>query len=437
MYEIMVAKARDVYAAAEAWLTAPDTLMQIVAVAAALVAALIADRLVRPLAKPAQRNIPYFDRVLPFLRPLSLPLFWLVLVGLAVLVLQGFERATGLLAAAANLLTAWLIIRFISLFIKNAELARLFAIATWTLAAMKIAGLLQPTAAVLDSVALEIGQARISLLTVITGIFTFAVMVWAALFIARLLEQSLARVPTLTPSAQVLLSKLIKIFLVTVAVLAAVTSVGINWAALAVFGGAVGVGIGFGLQKVVSNLISGVILLLDRSIKPGDVVEVGETYGWINKLAARYTSVITRDGREHLVPNEDMITQPVVNWTYSSTRVRRSIPVGVSYKADLHKAMTLMEEAASEVPRVLKDPEPKCLLKGFGDSAVDLELRMWIADPHNGVANVASEVLLKIWDKFHENGIELPFPQRDLHLMSAPAFETEEARALLEKLKKT
>jgi small-conductance mechanosensitive channel len=233
----------------------------------------------------------------------------------------------------------------------------------------------------------------------------------------------------------VLLAKLAKIFLVTVAVLAAVTSVGINWAALAVFGGAVGVGIGFGLQKVVSNLISGVILLLDRSIKPGDVIEVGETYGWINKLAARYTSVITRDGREHLVPNEDMITMPVINWTYSSTKVRRHIPVGVSYKADLRKAMDLMIAAALETPRVLDDPDPKCLIKGFGDSAVNLELRLWIADPQNGVANVASDVMLKIWDKFHEHGIEIPYPQRDLHLISAPAFDSAEARALLEKLK--
>jgi small-conductance mechanosensitive channel len=437
MYETILAKAREYYMAAEAWLMAPDTLIQIIAISLALVAALIADRLVRPLAGPAERTIPYFNRMLPFLRSLSLPFFWLVLVGMASWALLGLGRSNGLLTAAANLLTAWLIIRFISLFIKNTDLARLFAIVAWTLAALKISGLLQPIADILDLAALEMGTTRVSLLTVIKGLITFALMIWAALFITRLLENSLARVPTLTPSAQVLLSKLIRIFLVTVAVLAAVTSVGINWAALAVVGGAVGVGIGFGLQKVVSNLISGVILLLDRSIKPGDVVEVGETYGWINKLAARYTSVITRDGREHLVPNEDMITQPVINWTYSHTRVRRPIPVGVSYKSDLRKAMALTEEAALEVSRVLKDPKPQCLVKEFGEFRVLLELRIWIADPHNGVSNVASEVMLRIWDKFHEHGIEIPYPQHDLHLLSAPALETEEVRALMEKLKNT
>src|SRR5690606_527651 len=155
------------------------------------------------------------------------------------------------------------------------------------------------------------------------------------------------------------------------------------------------------------------------------------------KLAARYTSVITRDGREHLVPNEDMITQPVINWTYSHTRVRRPIPVGVSYKSDLRKAMALTEEAALEVSRVLKDPKPQCLVKEFGEFRVLLELRIWIADPHNGVSNVASEVMLRIWDKFHEHGIEIPYPQHDLHLLSAPALETEEVRALMEKLKNT
>ncbi len=197
------------------------------------------------------------------------------------------------------------------------------------------------------------------------------------------------------------------------------STVGIDLTAFAVFSGAVGVGIGFGLQKVVSNLISGVILLMDKSVKPGDVITVGETYGWINTLGARYASVVTRDGTEYLIPNEDIITQQVVNWSYSNNAVRLKIPIGISYKADVRKAIALCLEAAAEVERVVDQPKSVCLLKGFGDSSVDLELRIWISDPQNGVSNVKSQVLLLVWDKFHAHDIEIPFPQRDLHIRSA------------------
>jgi len=173
------------------------------------------------------------------------------------------------------------------------------------------------------------------------------------------------------------------------------------------------------LQKIIGNLISGVILLLDKSIKPGDVIAVDDTYGWVNTLGGRYVSVITRDGVEHLIPNELLITERVENWTYSHDRTRLRIAVGVHYDSDVRLAARLCEEAAGQTTRVLQDPAPKSLVKGFGDNSVDLEIRFWIADAHNGVANVKSDVLLDVWDKFHEHGIEIPYPQRDLHLRSA------------------
>jgi small-conductance mechanosensitive channel len=191
--------------------------------------------------------------------------------------------------------------------------------------------------------------------------------------------------------------------------------------ALAVFTGAVGVGIGLGLQKVVSNLISGVILLLDRSIKPGDVIEINGTYGWITSLNARYVSLATRDGKELLIPNEDLITERVTNWSYSNNLIRQSLHIGVSYDSDVPGAMCLAVEAAGTVSRILELPRPTCLLKEFGDSAVNLELRFWIQDPANGTANVRSEVMLRIWDLFREHGIEFPFPQRDLTLRNPEA----------------
>ena len=165
--------------------------------------------------------------------------------------------------------------------------------------------------------------------------------------------------------------------------------------------------------------MSGLLLLLDKSIKPNDVITVGGTYGWVESLGARYVSVRTRDGIEYLIPNEDLITQRVENWSHSDKVVRVNIPVGISYKSDVHLAIELCKQASSEVTRVLSDPAPNCLLRGFGESSVNLEIRVWIDDPSEGRANVTSEVLLRVWSLFHERGIEFPYPQRDLHLKSS------------------
>ncbi len=183
---------------------------------------------------------------------------------------------------------------------------------------------------------------------------------------------------------------------------------------------AVSVGIGFGLGKIFSNLVSGIILLFDKSIKLGDTLQVGELYGTVTSMNARFASVQSRDGREHLIPNENLIINNVVNLTYSAPRFRLSIPVGVSYKSDVPLAMRLMEQAAEHIPRVLTDPEPKTCLIGFGDSSVDLELQAWIADPDQGLVNVKSDILVAVWNLFHQNNIEIPFPQQDVYVKSLP-----------------
>jgi len=214
----------------------------------------------------------------------------------------------------------------------------------------------------------------------------------------------------------VLFIKSLKIVLITIAIIVAIRSAGIDLTALAVFGGALGIGVGFGLQKVVSNLISGVILLVDKSIKPGDVIAVAGTYGWVTALGGRYVSVVTRDGVEHLIPNELLISERVENWTHSHSRTRLKVDIGVHYASDVHEVIRLCLAAAASVERVLSDPEPKCLLVEFGDNSVNLQLRFWISDAHNGVQNVKSAILLEVWDRFKEAGIEIPYPQRDLHL---------------------
>ena len=212
-----------------------------------------------------------------------------------------------------------------------------------------------------------------------------------------------------------MLGKIIRITFIFVAVLVAISGLGIDLTALTVLSGAVGVGIGFGLQKVVSNFISGIIILLDQSIKPGDTIELGETFGWIRELRARFVSVITRDGREYLIPNEDFITTQVINWSFSDKYVRLDVPFGVSYDSDPHEVTELAIEAASRVDRVeTKVKAPVCWITAFGDSSIDFLLRFWITDPQAGLTNIRGKVLLALWDAFKENGIQIPYPHREV-----------------------
>ncbi|MBO6505000.1 MAG: mechanosensitive ion channel [Kordiimonadaceae bacterium] len=350
-----------------------------------------------------------------FLHPVLTAAISILLIYTAQLLLQPV-MATYLLNIAASLLTAWLVIRLAVGMLANRELARMIAAGAWTLAALNIMGLLDPLMTVLDEAQLPLGDVEISVLDILTGIISFGFLMWLAFALSALLEKRLQAAEGVPPSIRALMTKFGKILLVSIAFLISLNATGIDLTALAVFGGALGVGIGFGLQKVVGNFISGIILLVDRSIKPGDVIETGGTYGTINRLAARYTSVITRDGTEFLIPNEDMITQPVTNWSHTHRLVRRKIPVQVSYESDVKKAMDLMVQAASEQARTLKVPEPRTLMKGFGESGVDLELRMWIDDPQHGVSNIASEVMIRIWDLFQENDIEFPYPTRVVHV---------------------
>lgn len=350
------------------------------------------------------------------LKPLILPLVWLVLAGMAQLTALQLAWPGAIIGVAVSLLTAWVAIRLLLNFVADPWWAKAVAVFVWSVAALDIVGLLDPTLAFLDQLAINLGAFRLSLLVVAKGAVALVVMLWIANAAARLVEKRLRTFSQFTPSQNVLISKLARVLFVTLAILLAINSVGIDLTALAVFSGALGLGIGIGLQKVVSNLLSGVILLMDRSVKPGDVVSISGTYGWINSIGARYVSVITRDGIEHLIPNEVLISTPVENWSHSDRLVRQRLPIGVSYGSDVRKAIALAEEAAGEFSRILKDPVPRCLLKSYGDSAVDLELRVWIEDAEKGVSNIKSEIYLKIWDLYHEHGIEFPFPQRDIHV---------------------
>lgn len=339
------------------------------------------------------------------------------------LVMSAGKRDYEVIRIVAILLLAWAIIRLISIFIASPRFARSFEIFSWITAALAILGWLNPLITGIDSVGFDIGSNRVSILGLIKALFMMVVFFWIAHHLSTFLKNQINETTSLSSSLQVLLSKIVQFSLMGLAVMLALGAVGIDLTAFAVFTGALGVGIGFGLQKIISNFISGIILLLDRSLKPGDVIEVetgnGVTYGWIEKLGLRYTSVTTRDGTETLIPNETFITNPVTNWSFSNSRVRCKLPIGVSYNTDVELALKLCIEAADAVPRVLEQPAPVCQLRGFGESSVDLELRFWISDPRSGVKNVESEVNLNIWKLFREHSIEIPFPQRDLHLFTA------------------
>ncbi len=403
------------------WLLTTERVIQYVLVLVSFMIAAYVSRYVRTRVSFAddnsrnQRLKQFSNRVV---RRLTFPLTLLILIGIGVLCFQLYGVKHVFLSKSLSLAMAWGFIRFGSAFINNPSASRIATTLIWIVAALSILGYLQITIAWLDSIKFGSDENSLTLYDTITSTLSVAAFVWGALLLSDLIERSLESGSGLSPSAQALFGKISKFALLAIAFLTALNTVGIDLTAFAVFGGAVGVGIGLGLQKVFSNLIAGIILLMDKSIKPGDTIVMDGRYGKVNRLSARYVSMITRDGIELLIPNDHLINNQVENWSYTDENVRLRIPIGVHYKADVNQAIELCLQAAAETPRVIKFPKPACLLKSFGDSTVDLEVRIWVRDPMNGCANVKSQVMLNIWEKFHKEGIEIPYPQRDLHLRS-------------------
>lgn len=319
---------------------------------------------------------------------------------------------------SATLAIVWTGIAYAARLVRNRFLRRLVTWALWIYATLYLVGVSDEVSEFLDDLALDVGDFHLSLLTLITAAVVIGVFFTVARLISSTTASSIRKNEDISPSMQVLAVKAVQITLYGFAFFMGVKAVGIDLTGLAVLSGAIGVGLGFGLQKVVSNLVSGVIILLDKSIKPGDVISLGETFGWINSLGARYVSVVTRDGKEYLIPNEDLITSQVVNWSHSNEFVRLDIFFGTSYGCDPHQVRKLAIEAAAEVDRVLAHPKlPVCHIVGFGDSSVDYILRFWISDPTGGLTNIRGNVYLALWDAFEANNISIPFPQREVRML--------------------
>lgn len=323
-----------------------------------------------------------------------------------------------LIALAATIATAWLGIFFLARIIANPLMRRIVTWGAWIWVTLHLTGLTGSVAGFLDSLALSIGDLRLSALTVLKALVVTGLMISGARILSRTIAGRLAKNEDISPTMRVLTAKLLQVVLFSLAVIVGLKAVGFDLTGLAVFSGAVGVGLGFGLQKVVSNLVSGVIILLDKSVKPGDVISLGDTFGWIEELGARYVSVVTRDGKEYLIPNEDLVTGQVVNWSHSNDLVRLDLNFGASYGDDPHEVSRLAIEAAMTVGRVLRDRKPVCWVTGFGDSSVDYVLRFWIADASTGLTNVRGQVFLALWDAFKQAGVSIPFPQREVRVMN-------------------
>ena len=319
-----------------------------------------------------------------------------------------------LLTIVLMLSAAWLFLSVATRIIRNRTLARFVAIIGWIYVALLVLDVTQPVFAALDYLAISIGTFRISALLLLRAGLVTTGVIWCAVFVSHVIENRLKRSEDVSPSAKVLFSKLVRIGLVIGAGAFALTASGVDLTALTIVSGAVGVGLGFGLQKVVSNFISGIIILLDRSVKPGDTIALGDTFGWIVDLRARFVSVMTRDGRKYLIPNEDFITQQVINWSYSDENVRVDVEFGVAYDSDPHQVSAIAIAAAQTVARVSTYKEPVCWLTSFGASSLDFKLRFWITDPRNGLTNVRGQVLMALWDAFKAANIEIPFPQNDV-----------------------
>ena len=423
--EELIAKAVDWGQLVLAYVNRPAFISQAVIIVALFLLAYGLSWWGAPRLEARAREIRGWPSILRLVAILLRRLVWIIYVGfltIAFILVQsiGWPARSQLLSTVLLLALAWVVISVVSQAIRSRTLGRVFAVVVWVYVAATVFGITENVAAVLNSLAIPLGpDSRLSLLVLLRAILLLGILFWLAFSVGDFLDQRIQRSRELTPSLRVLTGKVLRISLIVVAAIVWLSINQINLTVLTVLSGAIGVGVGFGLQKVVSNLFSGVIILLDRSIKPGDTITVGETFGWIRELRARFVSVVTRDGREYLIPNEDFITHEVINWSYSDELVRIDVAFGASYDADPHKVGAVAIEAASTVKRVVDSQKPVCWLTAFGDSSLEFLLRFWIRDPQNGLTNVRGAVLLAVWDAFRENNIRIPYPHREV-IMKTP-----------------
>ena len=356
----------------------------------------------------------------------------LALVWLGRSLLQLAQLKTALLTEVQPLLLALVAIR-LGVFLLSASMGKdrrlralenRTALIVWFFVALHLLGWLEVLIATLDAIGFTAGGARITLWSVFKSLFTVTLFVIVSIWVARWIEQRVRNLEPLAPATRIGIAKFAQAVLIAFGVLLGLRASGVDLTALTVFSGAIGIGLGFGLQSIAANFVSGFVLLMDKSIKPGDVISFTGTpgtstegFGWVQELRGRYVVVRDRDGVETLVPNQHVITNMVINWSHTDRKVRLKLPVRISYQDDPELALRTLLEAARNHPRILVDPKPVSRLMRFGDYAMELELRFWITDPQEGVNNVRSDVNRRIWELFREHGITIPVQQQHVRLL--------------------
>lgn len=352
-------------------------------------------------------------QMVEFIKPVFVPLASLFLISFVYFILDRNGINADVMKILTQFILVWLVLAALHVF-TNSRFAQWSVVLCFIpLIGLSTSGLLQPFIKFLKSLSIEFGNVKLSLYSVLLSIITLFFLIWLARLVTRAADAYLQRFHTIRASNRELIMKVTSTILYFIVGLSALEMLGIDLTALAVFGGAIGVGIGFGLQKITSNFISGILLLFEKSVEIGDLVELSDgTYGFIRHTGARATLVETPDGKEIMIPNENFIINQVTNWTYSNTRGQVVIGIGVSYQSDLKKALELMLEAAREHPRCsrLPDKKPTCFLEEFAPASVKFNLSFWVDDVKLGRAGPKSDVLFAIWDKFKANGIIVPSP---------------------------
>ncbi len=298
---------------------------------------------------------------------------------------------------------------------------RVFSIIIWIGLALHITGFLPVMLDWLDEIHFVFGKQHLSLLLLIQGALSVFVTVIISLWLGRLLENRIMRAEQMDINLRVLVTKFLRALLLLISLLIALPLVGIDITVLSIFGGALGVGLGLGLQKVASNYVSGFIILLDKSIHIGDVLTADNRFGTVSGFTARYLILKGRDGTESIIPNEILITSTVVNHSFTDRKVRINMPIQISYNSELETAMRIMLESAESHTRVITEPKPRVLLKDFGDNGITLEVEFWIADPEEGQLPLRSDINLQIWQEFKKQGVEFPYPRRDIRIINEPS----------------
>ena len=417
-------------------IASPEVLTEIVAIVIAALIGIAATQLLRAWQKrsgitPDQAG--WRARLLEGIVLLAPFLVAMVVILLVRGVLSSMSMHTAVVDMALQLVTALLLVRF-GIFLLRVWLGRETWLRTWEsrvtfivwlLLAFQLLGWFDYIESTLDKIDLIPGKATFSLWDLVRGIVAITVFVLITSLVARTIERRVMKLEGLAVSTRIGISKFTYFFLVSLGILLGINSAGVDITALTVLTGAIGFGLGFGLQAIASNFVSGFVLLMDKSIKPGDVISFTgttgtstENFGWVQELRGRYVVVRDRDGVETLVPNQNLITSSVINWSYSDQRVRLKLPVMISYDDDPELALRTLAEAAQDHPRILREPQPAPRLISFEDYGMRLELRFWIADPMNGVNNVRSDVNRAIWRMFKERGIKIPVAQREFRMLS-------------------